>query len=490
MAGWSRRQVLAGLTATAAGLPRRAQAAKRPNILFIMTDQHRADALSCADQTGLFDTPNLDRLAASGVRFTHHFAASPLCTPARASLLTGLPLDQHGLTRNIERDTRWRGRFQTWEEQLSGAGYHCRYYGKWHTGSGHDDHYIGGVAAYRRSYRAHIDARYPDLAPRAGEEQDRYYQLPYMPLPIDRMMLDATKRRLHMQHHNEAGEIRIAPEDTPTAFTVDQVRAFLKKAPEPFSVTCSILSPHSPMLLPRRWLGRHDPARVPLPTNIEDDYTLPRPAPIPTAIPADASGLGSFIALYADLVEEVDHHIGRLLATLDEQGLAERTIVVFTADHGEMMGSHGTLAKSLLFEEAVRVPLIIRQPGGPRGVRDGLTTALDIAPTLLARAGIRADLPGRDLLSRTGAPDAVVSELALASGRARMIRTPTHKLVLRDGEGRLYDLTADPGEQRNLLQHAPTRQDRALARALQEQLVSWCREHRAKDTRATARVPL
>jgi arylsulfatase A-like enzyme len=493
---WSRRRVLAGLggVAAASGLSPVTHARSRPNFLFIMTDQQRHDALSCVG-TGLFRTPNIDRLAASGVRFSHHFCAAPLCTPSRASLLTGLNMDRHGLTGNIAAKQAWGGTFLTWEEKLTRAGYRSRYFGKWHTGAGHGSHYIGGIPDYRGDYRAFYTKNYPQRELEPGEARDRYYEMPYIPLPLDRMMDKARHQGRYMPHHNEAGEILIRPEHTPTAHLIDEVIAALDQPTEPFSVTCSILSPHSPMLLPRPWFGRRDPASVPLPTNIEDDHRLPKPPAIPDIIPADARGLGSFIALYADMIDEVDHHIGRLLDHLDRSGLSERTVVVFTSDHGEMMGSHGTFAKSLLFDEAIRVPLIIRRPGQPGGLVDAaLTSSLDVAPTLLSLAGIAPDdLPGRDLFSATPPPGAVVSELAFREEphRARSIRTRRHKLILRDRDARLYNLHDDPGEQHNLLlRPARSRDHRRRAAELRDELVAWCEDNDAADIEQTARLRL
>jgi len=486
----SRREVLAGLSAAAVSSVAGAASVRPPNVLFVMTDQHRHDALSCAGR-GFFQTPNIDRLAAEGVRFSHHFCASPLCTPARAALLTGLTMDRHGLTRNVPAKRAWGGGFQTWEERLAGAGYHCRYFGKWHTGDGHMTPYVGGIAHYRNQYKAFLEQFYPERELAPGQKRDRYFDMPYTPLPIDDMMLAARRSKRFMPHHNEAGEIDIDAAHTPTAHVVDQTIRFLRTAPEPFSVTCSILSPHAPMLLPRPWLGRHDPADAPLPSNIVDDHALPRPSAIPDIVPADASGVGAFVALYADMVEEVDHHVGRLLRALRTAGLDGRTVVVFTADHGEMMGSHGTFAKSLLFDEALRVPLIVRAPGGPAGVVDArLCSSTEVATTILARAGIESRLPGRDLLTDTTDRGPIVSEFETNDGdRARTIRTQRHKLILRGGRARLYNLENDAGEQHNLLSRdntTPTHRQRADQ--LRDQLVAWAEDNDAAHLRDIKRA--
>jgi arylsulfatase A-like enzyme len=228
----------------------------------------------------------------------------------------------------------------------------------------------------------------------------------------------------------------------------------------PFNITCSILHPHAPLCVTEKYFRLFDPAKMPIPANIEDDFDYPNPEPVPTAIPLSEDGLGMLMSLYYSLVKEVDDHVGRLLDALERTGQADNTVVVFTSDHGEMLGSHGNLSKSVFFEEAFRVPLLIRWPARIRAgtMIEEPATGADLAPTLLDLAGI--DVPshmhGRSLRAAllggySHAPEFGYGSLGEDEYLTRSFRSRETKLILGRGRPQLYDLSADPGETHNLL---------------------------------------
>jgi arylsulfatase A-like enzyme len=362
----------------------------------------------------------------------------------------------------------------TRDEIFARAGYHTGYRGKWHTGSTHLECYEGGLRHYMDEYYEYLEARYGPPVAADGELIDRYTGWSYRPEPVDRMIREAYEAGFHMRHHPEAGVYPFQAEDSLTAWTVDRSIEYLEKVQDrPFNITCSILHPHAPLCVTEKYFRLFDPVKMPMPTNIEDDFDYPNPEPVPTAIPLNEGGLGMLMSLYYGLVKEMDDHVGRLLAALERTGHAHNTVVVFTSDHGEMLGSHGNLAKSVFFEEAFRVPLLVRWPARIRAgtVIEEPATGADLAPTLLDLAGI--DVPsqmhGRSLRSAllgesSRSPEFAYGSLGEDEYLTRSFRSQETKLILGRGRPQLYDLLADPGETHNLLdprRRKPEHVDRA-----------------------------
>jgi len=460
-----------------------------PNVLFILTDQLRFDALSCAGSP-VVHTPHLDRLAADGVRFTQATCSSPLCGPSRAALLTGMHLHGHSFPRNARISQPGISEsFVTRDELFARAGYHTGYRGKWHTGRSHLECYQGGLRHYMDEYHEYLEARYgPPEAP-DGMLVDRYTGWTYRPMPVDQMIRQAYEDGFHMRHHPEAGVYPFRAEDSLTAWTVDRSIEFLESVQgEAFNLTCSILHPHAPLCVTEKYFRLYDPAEMPMPTNIEDEFDYPNPEPVPTAIPLSEDGLGMLMSLYYSLVREVDDHVGRLLEALERTGQADNTVVVFTSDHGEMLGSHGNLSKSVFFEEAFRVPLLIRWPARIRAgsVIEEPATGADLAPTLLDLAGI--DIPshmhGRSLRAAlfdesSHGPEFGYGSLGEDENLTRSFRSRETKLVLGRSRPQLYDLSSDPGETHNLLdplRRKPVHVDRA--RQVLDALLGYLEETR------------
>jgi choline-sulfatase len=317
------------------------------------------------------------------------------------------------------------------------------------------------------------------------------------------MMLTARQKGFSMPHHNEAGETYLPQQHTLTAWTALRAIKYLHTKPEgPFSLTCSILHPHAPLIAASPYVRMFDPAKMPVPINLHDDMEESNSKrPVPGAVPLTPEGLGSFIALYYGLVAEVDYWVGQLLQAVKDSGHEENTLVIFTADHGEMMGSHGTFSKGNFHEEAFRVPLLMRLPGR---IRPGLrlntpASGIDLMPTILDYCGLAdkgCDCNGQSLRSSIEGEkfDRLFSfgELGGGRGARRSIRTNDAKFVLlADGRAQLYDLETDPGEQHNLLlakNRKPVHVDRA--QQLRKQMRGYLEQHRDPAYKELAEIVL
>jgi arylsulfatase A-like enzyme len=461
-----------------------APAKSRPNVLFLMADQLRWDALA-VNGGRIVATPNLDRLSARSVNFRQAICAAPMCGPSRAGILTGRLMSAHGCLTNERADsvTGIRAEVPTFDEILAAAGYRCEYHGKWHTGGTHRDCYAVGPGDFLQEYRAEMLAKHglPADASGAGWQHDFYTKLPYRPFEADLLIRAAIKNDVFIPHRPEIGETYLPAEDSLTAWTAQRVIRFLRsKPPTPFSFTGSFLAPHAPLIAPAPYSTLFDPREMPLPENMEDDWELPAHVrPIPAALPATPEGLGRFMALYYGLVAELDHWIGEILRALDESGLAEDTLVVFTSDHGELLGSHRMVSKGIFFEEALRVPLLVAAPGGRSGAAsEACASGRDLFATLLDLCG--AALPAGPLAARSlraalespvadAALDAAVSELNAGDERFYALRTREWKLVLSSGPPALFHLAEDPLERHEVLGDGKP-EDRAVARELRERL--------------------
>ena len=454
---------------------------RRPNVLWICTDQQRFDTLGCYGNP-FVNTPNIDRLAGRGVLFTNFYTQSPVCAPSRAGFLTG----------RYPRTTRLRQNGTAIPEDevpvtrlLADAGYFCGLVGKLHLGWDFSD--SGGVAVTERriddgySYFHWSMTSFPDW--RLGIDQARTNEYSHW-LRAKGVSFEYTPFR-----GSKYVETGIDAEHHQTAWCAEKAITFIEaNAPfdNPWLLSVNPFDPHHPFDPPREYLepylDRLD--EIPLPNyspgELRDKPIFQRLCHegaynVPGAFRfdgMDGEDHRLIRAAYWAMVDLIDTQVGRMVAALERTGQLEDTMIILTSDHGEMLGDHGIYLKGPFFyEPAIRVPFIVSWPAAiPPGRRsEALVEAVDIAPTLLDMAGLpRAPgMQGRSLWPLLSGVrdvnrhrDDVYSEYYNASvmfsdpdplAFMTMVRSERYKIVAVHGHetGELYDLAEDPGETRN-----------------------------------------
>jgi choline-sulfatase len=426
-----------------------------PNIVFIMTDQHSADALSCRMGDRYLKTPALDRLAARGTFFSRAYTPNPLCMPARNSIFTGRYPHETGITDNTK-TTLDAAEFVTMGTHFRQAGYRTAYFGKWHLA------YDEGATkshGFETLETGHIDAENAALATKfLGKKHDQ----PFL---------------LVVSFLNPHNVCEIARGQELNNGPIGEPPALAEKLP-----------PAPANLAP----PRDEPDTM---TRIRAGYHANPQFPVGNFNPKMWQALRWG---YYRLIEKVDAEIGKVLDALQAAGLEENTLIVFTADHGECAGAHGFNQKTVLFEESARVPLIVSAPRQrtARVTEKFANTGTDILPTLLDFAGLArpAKLTGSSLRPLAlGEPvsawrDHVVVQNNMSqtfpvdgnvpTTQGRMIRTDRYKYcVYLHGQFResLIDLQQDPGEMENLARDPA---HRATLLAMRERLRQWGVDHR------------
>ena len=416
----------------------------RPNIIFILTDDQGAWALGAAGNQEVI-TPNLDRLASEGTYFPNFFCASPVCSPARASILTGLAPSQHGIhdwirsgnvpaeqcPKPVMDDTsaiEYLAGLPTYTQLLADSGYVCGLSGKWHLGD---------------SLRPQQGFSYWRVIPYGGSE---YYGAPI----LRGGQMETDDRYL-------------------TEVITEGALDFLERygqGEQPFYLSVHYTAPHSP------WDHDQHPEEL---RSLYGDCTFascPDEGLHPWQINSAPRGVGArrreLLTGYYASITGVDRGVGMLLAWLDAHSLREQTLVVFTGDNGMNMGHHGIWGKGNgtfpqnMYDTSVKVPFIAAHTGQiPAGiVADGLFSHYDILPTLLDYVGLDAAiptaLPGCSFAAALCGDDAPAHEHVVVFdeyGPVRMIRSTQWKYIHRypDGPHELYHLVRDPEERDNLI---------------------------------------
>lgn len=426
----------------------------RPNVLVVMSDQQQASTVAPQSQCR---TPNLDRLAARGVRFNRCYTPSPVCSPARASFMTGLLPHQHGMVDVEHAVPAYRadlvGGLAMWSNRLRDAGYRTGYYGKWHVERSYDLAAFGfdSSGAYREPGSDYL-ARRASLGlgpqPVLGEPSRHVRQRGYRDLPLYGVTDEPEESTL--EHH-----------------TVSRALEFLDEAPDesaPWALMVSTKAPHEPYIVPRRYFDLYDPSAIELPDSFDDDLA-DRPAIYrrQRSVWADLSedDFRHATACYYALCTMVDGQVGRLLRRIEDAGQSENTVVVYTSDHGDLMGAHRLLLKGVpAFDEVYRVPLLVAWPDHVEGGRvvDDLVQSHDVAETLARLAGPGLDGHAVDLmpvLTGSGGPPRTSAVAELHGQRfsytQRVIWSGSYKYVFNAFDfDELYDLAADPAERTNL----------------------------------------
>jgi arylsulfatase A-like enzyme len=390
---------------------------KRPNVLFVFSDQHRASALGCSAAGEEVRTPSFDGFAGEGTRFANAVSNTPVCCPARASLMTGKYGHHTGVVTN--RVYPEPGRHRYLAEVFRASGYRCGYVGKWHLGEvatdpgdprrlGFHDYWYGG---------------------RQNSSHFRYN------FAVD--SADSISGDCFFRPKKEA--------DLAVDFLGSQSSA------EPWFLFLSWTAPHPPFTSPNKYLQHYDRKPLTFHDHVEHEFSR------------EVADL--FLPHYYGLIEGLDTEFGRLLAELDRLGMRDDTIVVYTSDHGEMLGCHDLMGKRWPYRESTNVPLIFQWPGRiPAGVTPTTPFGMpDIMPTLLGLAGIEAPagLDGNDhselLLGHSSVAVPDHAYLAMHYGFVpwpgwRGVRTKRYVYArLEERPWLLFDLENDPLEQRNLV---------------------------------------
>ncbi len=458
---------------------------EKPNILIIMTDQQRFDALSFAGNR-ILQTPNLDRLAKEGVYFKNAYTQCAVCTPARASILTGCTVAN---TKVVSNKLAYVGKesgimpMLTYDEILAENGYECEYYGKWHTPTFRAMIYNNPVTVAGKSkselgpgkkaaYLSYLEPYFPEQESKDNELIDTYTERPYWPDPIDKrdeLRKQGEDTNIKVGQSDIHGVTSIPAEHYISAFEAGKTLMALDKLKDKtFSLTCSFHHPHPPYLASKKYIEMFPPEEMILPENISDDMENSpylRTKKGTSKSYSDPEKIKYFISEYYAMVKEVDDWVGEILDKLEELGLAENTLVVFTSDHGEMLGGHGLRGKFNFYEESSHVPMMIRFPGRIKEgiIVDSPVSNIDLFATILDYLEM-PETPSdgislRGLIEGTADKDTyVVTEWLsdLTTKPSHMVLKGGWKLLIPDSSAKtelnaLYNLNDDPYELHNLL---------------------------------------
>jgi arylsulfatase len=457
----------------------------RPNIVFILADQLRHDFLGCYG-ADFVNTPNIDALASRGTRYTRAYSSSPVCVPARASLLTGLNAVRNGVTGNgtwLRPDLAQCG-IKTWPEFLNDQGYYTAGIGKMHFNPWDCRMGFGHRVACE-------DKRWIKI-------RDDYYHF-------------LRERGLHKLHgeqcdgYHEGKGAFVSPiswEVSVDRFVGQEACRFVRThgSDGPFAMMVSFPGPHCPYDPVPEFLERIDPTRMPDPIEaIEADSGLLRQGNINGNKGAwngvdysefSAEHKQKIRAHYAALVEQIDHEVGDIVASLEETGQLDNTVIVFSSDHGDYLGDHNLIGKGTFYEGSCHVPLIVRPAGGGDAVtHDGLVELGDVTATMLGLGGCLVPdymdsipLPGTGVETqrvRQRVVGMVQGGWMLYDGRWKLSKYST-------GDVHLFDMQRDPQERRNRATDPTCAEMRAAmdAELMQEIMRSMLESHRDKGVDA------
>jgi len=484
----------------------------RPNVLFVICDQLRADHLGYAGNP-IVRTPNIDALAAGGTVFDRAHVNNPVCMPNRATIMTGRMPSAHGVIFN---DRSLEPNSTTFVTQLRDAGWRTALIGKSHLQHGESRNSVSdlGKPAGRTSpFDEGWDTIEHDERYERGDivAPDDFYGFSEIQLTLGH---GAQVGAHHYQWAREQGiahgvlragldpgydgvtrraewwQLHPAPypeEIHSTNYVTERTIDFIERSEadgDPWMAWCSFPDPHHPMAPPEPWFARHDPDDIDLPTTFDDPGNdwAPHLHLLRSLDPSRSRWVSPFgpsaelarsaIAATYGMIEYIDEGIGRILETLDRLGATDETIIVFTSDHGDMMGDHGLMLKLIMhFQGCLRVPLIISAPGRQPARTSSLAASIDLPHTLLDLCGItdHQGMQGTSLTPILDDPSERVRDAVLVEDdfpstetgapfplKTRTAVTATHRYT-RDSDGfeMLYDLEHDPDELVNLADRDP-----------------------------------
>ena len=447
----------------------------RPNLVFIMADQWRGDAIGY-NGTEPVQTPNLDKLSGEGVTFTNAVSGYPVCSPARAMLMTGRYPHKNGVTGNCNSATAPYGvematDARCWSDVLEDNGYDLAYLGKWHLDSPHKP--------YIDTYNNRGEVAWNEWCPLERRHGFRHW-IAYgtYDYHLKPMYWTADAPRDSFYYVNQWGPEYEADE----AIKYIDLKNGLRPADKPFALVVSMNPPHTGFeLVPERY------------KKIYKDIDVEKLAAQFPNIPPKGTKMGDYfrnnIQNYYACMTGVDENVGRIVEALKANGLFDNTIVVFTSDHGIQMGAHNEAGKNVFYEESMRIPMIISYPGKiqPRSSHLNIAFA-DLYPTLLSLMGFQKAIPNEvqtfDLSTMLLDPKAEKEiaqpyyfvDVANHATGYRGLRTMRHTFVVHAIDGKadkllLYDRQTDPFQQNNIAAQNPK-----LIKKFKKQLLRWLKK--------------
>ena len=470
--------------------PQLTEEVRRPNIVYVLADQLRYQSCGYAGDAKA-RTPNIDRLAARGISFRNAVSGHPVCSPYRASLFTGKYTTSTGMVIN--------------ELRINPAAHECL--GQVLTRNGYDTAYIGKWHLYANELGNHEDPKNS-----------------FVPPGPNRLGFDGFWAAYNFHHEYYKGyyhtdspakiPVRGYEPDVQTDLAIEQIGR-LGKGGKPFALFLSVGTPHDP------WVTQNVPPEYL--AMFADQDGRPRFAPPPNYLPqndpysddwgrfkdeATRRRLPEMMRIYYAMTANLDWNVGRLMTAIQDSGLGDDTIVMFTSDHGEMFGAHGRRAKNIFYEEAVRIPFLIRWPSRvpPGAIADTCLNTPDIMPTLLGLTGlpVPAKVEGMDLSRRALGRDGPQPKAAFMQNtgacaawedgyewRALRDTRYTYAIYRKDRSERLFDNQADPYQMSNLVkspEHAAVLAGfrESLKQRMTElgdgfEACTWYRDHWTKD---------
>lgn len=418
---------------------------KKPNLIYVFADQLRYFSLGyTGDENAL--TPNIDALCKESTDLCQAVSGHPVCAPYRASLFTGKYTTSTGMVIN---EIRMNTRHHTFADVLNENGYETAYIGKWHM--------------YAAQLGNHYDAKNS-----------------YIPKGRDRLGFDGYFAGYNFRHEYEVGTAYYhldSPEkiyydkyepDAQVDMTIEQLKR-LSEGEKPFALFLSIGTPHDPWAaenVPAECLERFQNKSFKLPENYLPDND-PHADDWAKLSEKERGELTEWMRVYYAMVANLDDNIGRLMGAIKEMGLDENSIIVFTSDHGELFGAHGRRAKNIFYEEAVRVPFLVKWKGrlAENEKRDFVFNTVDIMPSLLSMMGlpVPAEVEGKDLSACIeGMADTEEGALMMCTGptavfgdgnewRAYRTKRYTYAVFKADGMELLFDDQKDPLQLHDLM---------------------------------------
>lgn len=457
---------------------------RSPNVLTIMCDQLNASVLNCYG--GRLKTKNIDRLAKKGMAFDCAYCQTPLCTPSRASFITGLYPHNHGISSNVmridypvvggpETEEGINNEDITTDKILHDAGYTTAHYGKWHL-SGEYPYYYNDMYREHHEYEVEMKELFDDVQ---KKDKDDYMDWYGWKLPVT--VSDNVKRAKNSlsdkwgnrDFYTKLGRLDIEVENTFDYKVASKSIDFINNIGEnPFSLTCSFNLPHDPNVIPDPYYSMVHPSEIEIDRQSFTDRYFQDELSLGVALEMGDDFMREFIRIYYASVLFIDDQVGRVLDALENNKMLDDTIIVFVADHGDMAGGHGMFWKSTkaFYDEIARVPLIISYPNMLKaGIYDNPVELTDVMPTLLELTNQKALnlIDGESLVPYISGLKDGVNRVAF-SERIKwnkmhvrnyqedekdglMVRTKRWKYsIYPDGKEFLFDMENDKDENKNI----------------------------------------